>query len=74
MLTIFDSHHIATNRCASGHRACRTATGFSPGGSEVRRVQHEIIALINRRFRYAWLVRQWATHDKRCRLRKELQQ
>ncbi len=72
MLTIYDSHHIATNRCMPGHRALRTNTGFSVGVGEGRRVQHEIIALINRRFRHAWLVRQAAMHGKRCRLRKEM--
>ena len=63
MLTICDSHHIPTNRCVAGHRACRTHTGFFLGAGEARRVQHEIIALINRRFRFAWLIRQWTRHD-----------
>jgi hypothetical protein len=63
MLTICDSHHIPTNRCVAGHRACRTHTGFFLGGGEARRVQHEIIALINRRFRFAWLIGQWARHE-----------
>ena len=72
MLTIYDSHHIPTNRCVPGHRACRTHTGFFLGGGEARRVRQESIALINRRFRYAWLVQQWAMHEERCRLRKEI--
>jgi hypothetical protein len=63
MLTIYDSHHISTNRCVPGHRACRTNTGFPLGAGESRRVKHEIIALINRRFRFAWLVGQWARHE-----------
>jgi len=63
MLTIYDSHHIPTNRCVPGHRACPTNTGFSLGAGEARRVQHEIIALINRRFRFAWLVGQWSRHE-----------
>ena len=63
MLTICDSHHIPTNRRVAGHRACRTHTGFFLGAGEARRVRHEIIALINRRFRFAWLIGQWARHD-----------
>ncbi len=63
MLTIFDSSHIPTNRCVTGHRGCRTHTGFFLGGGEARRVQHEIISLINRRFRFAWLIGQWARHE-----------
>ena len=63
MLTICGSHHIPTNRCVAGHRVCRTHTGFFLGAGEARRVQHEIIALINRQFRFAWLIRQWARHD-----------
>ena len=63
MLTIYDSHHIPTSRCVPGHRACRTNTGFSMSHGEARRVQHEIIALINRKFRFAWLVGQWKRHE-----------
>jgi len=63
MLTIFDSSHIPTNRCVTGHRGCRTNTGFSLVAGEARRVQHEIIALINRRFRFAWLIGQCARHE-----------
>jgi len=63
MLTICDSHHISTNRCVPGHRACRTHAGFFLRAAEVRRVRHEIIALINRRFRFAWLIGQWARHE-----------
>ena len=37
MLTICDSHHIPTNRCVPGHRACRTHTGFFLGAGEARR-------------------------------------
>jgi hypothetical protein len=74
MLTICDSHHIPTNHCVPGHRGCRTHTGFFLGGGEARRVRQESIALINRRFRYAWLVQQWAMHEEWCRLRKEIYQ
>jgi hypothetical protein len=63
MLTICDSSHIPTNRCVTGHRGCRTHTGFFLGGGEARRVRQEIIALINRRFRYAWLIGQCARHE-----------
>ncbi|MFA5179683.1 MAG: hypothetical protein WC405_00055 [Syntrophales bacterium] len=75
MLTIYDSHHIPTNRCVPGHRACRTNTGFFSCAGEARRVQHDIIALINRRLRFAWLAGQWKRHEgitesqeeRRCR-------
>ena len=73
MLTIHDSSHIPTNRCVTGHRGCRTHTGFFLGCGEARRVKHEIIALLNRQFRHAWLVRQWAMHERRCRSKKEMQ-
>lgn len=63
MLTILDSHHIPTNRCVPGHRACRTHTGVFLGAVEARRVRHEIIALVNRRFRFVWLIGQWARHE-----------
>jgi hypothetical protein len=63
MLTILNSSHIPTNRCVSGHRACRTNTGFSLSTGESRRVQHENIALINRRFRFAWQIGQWVRHE-----------
>ena len=63
MLAIYDSHHILTNRCVAGHRACRCHTGFFLGAGEARRVQHEIIALVNRRFRFVWLIKQWARHE-----------
>lgn len=69
MLTIRDSHHITTNRCVAGHRACRTGTGISPG-SEARRIQQEIIALLNRRFRFAWLIGQWARHERVVKSRR----
>ena len=68
MLTIYDSSQIQTNRSLPGHRACRTHTGFSQGAGEARRIHHEIIALVNRRLRFAWLNRQWARHEKRCRI------
>ncbi len=74
MLTICDSHHIPTNRCVPGHRACRIHTGFFLGAREARRIRWESMSLINRRFRYAWLTRQWAMHEERCRLRKEMYQ
>jgi hypothetical protein len=63
MLTIRDSHHIVTNRCLADHRACRAHTGFSLGAKEARRVRHEIIALINRQLRFAWLIGQWRLHE-----------
>lgn len=63
MLTICDSRHIPTNRCVPGHRACRTHTGFFLGAGEARRVRHEIIALVNRRLRFVWLIAQWARHE-----------
>ena len=72
MLTIYDSHHIQTNRCLPCHPACRTHTGFFLGAGEARRVRNEIIALVNRRFRFAWLIRQWARHEERCQLSKEI--
>ena len=69
MLTIRDSHHITTNRCVAGHRACRTNTGFSRvprhGESNMKSSR-----LINRRFRSAWLIGQWETHLSRCAQRK----
>ncbi len=71
MLTIYDSHHIPTNRCLPGHRACLTYTGSSPGSGEARRVQREIIALINRRLRFAWLVGQWNSRKKMTKSQKE---
>lgn len=63
MLTIYDSHHIPTNRNVPGHRACRTCTGFSQGAGEARRVRNETIALFNRQLRFAWLVGQWKRHE-----------
>jgi len=63
MLTICDSSHIPTNRCVTGHRSCRTNTGFSLGAGEARRIRQENIALINRRFRFAWLIGQWTRHE-----------
>ena len=72
MLTIYDSHHIPTNRCVPGRRACRSHTGVFAGGWEARRVRQESIALINRRLRFVWLVRQWAMHEERYRLWKEI--
>jgi hypothetical protein len=72
MLTICDSHHIPTNHCVMGHRACRTHTGFFLGAGEARRARQESIALINRRFRFAWLIGQWTMHKERCRSRKEM--
>ena len=70
MLTIQDSHHIPTNRCVAGHRACRTHTGFFLGAGEARRVRHEIIALVNRRLRRQWLEEPWESHLSRCAQRK----
>jgi plasmid replication initiation protein len=64
MLTIFDSSHIPTNRCVTGHRGCRTHTGFFSGAGESRRIRYEIIALVNRRFRFAWLIGQWKSHEE----------
>jgi len=71
MLTIYDSHHIPTNRCLPGHRACRSCTGFYPEGEEAQRVQHESIALINRRLRFAWLVGQWKRNEGITKIQKE---
>jgi hypothetical protein len=71
MLTIYDSHHIPTNRCLPGHRACRTYTGFYSGGGEAQRVQRESIALINRRLRFAWLVGQWKNNEGITKSQKE---
>jgi hypothetical protein len=70
MLTICDSHHIATNRCVAGHRACRTHTGIFLGVGEAQRVHHEVIALINRRIRLQWLKEPWESHLSRCAQRK----
>ena len=70
MLTIYDSHHISTNRCLPGHPACRTHTGFFLGAGEARRVQHEIIALVNRRLRRQWLEEAWESQLNRCAQRK----
>ena len=70
MLSIYDSHHIPTNRCRPGHRICRTNTGFFQGAGEVGRVRHEIIAMINRRFRFAWLVGQWVRHENIVKSRR----
>ena len=71
MLTIYDSHQISTNRNIKCHRACRTQTGFIMGAEESRRIRQESRALINRRFRYAWLIQQWDGHEERCRFVKE---
>lgn len=71
MLTIRDSHHIPTNLCVPGHRTCRTHTGFFLGAGEAQRVQHEIIAMINRRLRFAWLAAQWKRHEGITRSQKE---
>ena len=70
MLTICDSHHIPTNHCVPGHRICRTHTGFFLGAGEARRVQHEIIALVNRRLRRQWLEGAWESHLSRYAQRK----
>lgn len=69
MLTIFDSSHIPTNRCVTGHRGCRTHTGFFLGGGEARRVRQKCIALINRRLRLRWLKEAWESHLSRGRQR-----
>ena len=71
MLTIYDSHHIPTNRNIKCHPACRTHTGVFMDAGESRRIRQESSALINRRFRYAWLIQQWAMHEERCRFVKE---
>lgn len=71
MLTICDSHHIPTNRCVPGHRACRTHVGVFTGSEEARRVRQESIALVNRRLRFVWIVGQWARHKERRRFLKE---
>ena len=66
MHTICDSNHIPTTRCVTGHRGCRTHTGFFLGGGEARRVRRERIALINRRLRLRWLKDAWESHLSRC--------
>jgi hypothetical protein len=66
MLTICDSHHIPTNHCVTGHRACRTHTGFFLGAGEARRVRQKCIALINRRLRLQWIKEAWESHLSRC--------
>ncbi len=71
MLTIYDSHHIPTNRQRKGARACRTHTGLFVGRGEIRRVRHEHVDLANRRLRLAWLARQWAGHQARIRYIQE---
>ncbi len=63
MLTIYDSHHILTNRNIKCHRACRTHTGIFTSSWEARRIHQEDLALVNRRLRFAWLVRQWNEHE-----------
>ncbi len=70
MLTVHDSHHIATHRCVAGHRACRSLTGFPLGAGEARRVTHESIALVNRRLRFAWLIAQWRRHENSVKSRR----
>ena len=71
MLTIYDSHHIPTNRQRKGRMACRTQTGFFMGHTEAHRVLQSQLDLINRRLRFAWLVRQWAGHQARIGFKKE---
>ncbi len=63
MLTIYDSHHIPTNRHRKGHMACRTHTGVFMGNGEARRVYQAHVDLINRRIRLGWLVQQWVGHQ-----------
>jgi hypothetical protein len=70
MLTIFNSNHIPTNRCVTGHRGCRTHTGFFLGAGETRRVRQESIVLVNRRLRRQWLEEAWESHLSRCAQRK----
>ena len=71
MLTIYDSHHIPTNRQRKGSRACRTHTGFFTGRGEARRVYQANVDLVNRRIRFDWFVRQWAGHQARIGFIKE---
>jgi hypothetical protein len=71
MLTIYDSHHIATNRNRKGAQACRTQTGFSRVHGEMRRVYQARLDLVNRRLRLAWLVRQWTAQQARSSFTKE---
>lgn len=73
MLTIYDSHHIPSNRQRKGHLACRTHTGFAMVRSEARRVYRAQVDMLNRRLRLAWLARQWAGHQARCGLAKAMQ-
>jgi len=71
MLTIYDSHHIPTNRCLPGHRACRSCSDFNQRAGEVQRVMRESIAVINRRLRFDWLVGQWKWHEEMTSSHKE---
>ena len=71
MLTIYDAHHIPTNRHRKGRMACRTQTGFFMGHGEAQRVCRAHVDLLNRRLRFAGLVRQWAMHQARIRFIKE---
>ncbi len=71
MLTIYDSHHIPTNRQRKGHMACRASAGFFVGHADSHRVYYAKLDLINRRFRFAWLVRQWTGHQSRIEFAKE---
>lgn len=71
MLTVYDSRHIPTNRHVKGHPACRSHTGIVTSSGEARRIHQEGRALVNRRLRFAWLVRQWNRHEERCRFMKE---
>lgn len=71
MLCLYGSHHIPTSRNVKGRRACRTETGFFMGREEARRSHREVVALVYRRRRLAWLVEQWEGHLGRCRIVKE---
>jgi len=71
MLTIYDSHHIRTNRHRKGRMACRTQTGLFMGQAESRRVCHAHLDLVNQQIRFAWLIRQWAGHQARIGFIKE---
>ncbi len=71
MLTIYDSHHIPTNRHRKGHMALRTHTGFFAGRREARRVNQAYVDLVNRRLRLDWLVRLWAEHQAWSNLVRE---
>ena len=71
MLMINDSSQILTNRHRKGQQACRTETGFFKGSAEAQRVYRARLDLVNRKIRFAWLIRQWSGHQARISFIKE---